>query len=103
MDKIFRILSREQLNNERIRRFFIEEYIETPRAVMARLFENMIAEGELESADPDLLANEFHAFIMYKYYENYLLRGNESLDLARMAKEFRGHIAFFCDVVKRKK
>jgi AcrR family transcriptional regulator len=100
MDKIFKILSREQLNNDRIRLFFLEEYIEKPRAALTELFSLLVARGAIGSADPHLLASEFHAFIMYKYYENYLLRGDSNLDFARMAEEFRAHIAFFCGAVE---
>lgn len=101
MDKIFRILSREQLNNPRIRRFFLEEYIESPREYLAALFARLMADGTLTPGDPGQLANEFHAFIMYKYYENYLLRGDESLDPETMAKEFGEHIDFFCKAVRK--
>lgn len=99
MEKIFKILSREQLNNERIRRFFLKEYIESPRAYLAQRFAELIAEGLIAPADPDRLANEFHAFVMYKYYENYLLRGDDSMDPEKMVKEFGEHIDFFCKAV----
>lgn len=101
MDKIFRILSREQLNNERIRSFFLKEYIESPRVYLAKRFADLIADGTLAPADPDQLANEFHAFVMYKYYENYLLREDKNMDFEKMAVEFGEHISFFCKAVRK--
>lgn len=101
MDKIFKVISAEQLNNDKVREFFLEEYIEQPRKVLEVVFDKLMDEGLIREFNPKLLADEFYSYIIFKYYENYLLKKNTELDLRKMNEDFGRHISFFCELIKR--
>lgn len=101
MDKIFKILSKEQLNNDKIRNFFLTEYIVRPREEMQKIFQELVEKGLIKPYDPKHLAAEFHGYVMYKFYENYMLRRDQILDFEAMQEDFGKHIKFFCEAIKK--
>lgn len=101
IDKIFKIISAEQLNNDKVRAFFLEEYIEQPRRVLEKVFHKLAAQGKIKGFSAEMLADEFYSFIIFKYYENYLLRKNTCLDFEKMQLEFSRHIKFFSTIVSK--
>jgi AcrR family transcriptional regulator len=103
MDKIFKILSKEQLNNDKIRSFFLQEYIIKPREELEKVFEELIKKNMVKYIDSKQLAAEFHSYVIYKFYENYMLRRDKELDFEAMKEDFGNHIKFFGDAIKRKK
>lgn len=100
MDKIFKILSKEQLNNDKIRCFFLNEYIIRPREELEKIFDELIRRGMVKSADSKQLAGEFHSYVIYKFYENYMLRRDTELNFEVMQEDFIKHIEFFGKAVK---
>lgn len=101
MDKIFKILSKEQLNNDKIREFFLKEYIVRPREELEKIFQELIVKDMVKQRDAKLLAAEFHGYVIYKFYENYMLRRDRSLDFEAMQADFQKHIKFFSEVIKK--
>lgn len=95
MEKIFRILSNEQLNNEKIRDFFKNEYIKNTRLAIAMMFNRLKELGKIRDDDSEFLAAEFHSYIIYRFYEDYLLAEDKIIDPVAMAKDFERHIHFF--------
>jgi AcrR family transcriptional regulator len=101
MVKIFRILSQEQLSNDKIRSFFLNEYIVKPREELEKIFEELIKSDIVKPTDAMQLASEFHSYVIYKFYENYMLRRAVELNFEAMKKDFGNHIKFFCDAIKK--
>ena len=101
MDKIFKILSKEQLNNDKIRNFFLQEYIIKPREELEKVFEELIKKNMVKYIDSKQLATEFHAYVIYKFYENFMLRRDKELDFEAMKEDFGNHIKFFSDAIKK--
>lgn len=101
MDKIFKILSKEQLSNDKVRSFFLNEYVESPRAELEKVFEELIKRDMVRFTDAKQLAAEFHSYVIYKFYENYMLRRDMELDFEAMIEDFGRHIKFFSDMIKK--
>jgi AcrR family transcriptional regulator len=101
MDKIFKILSKEQLNNDKIRNFFLNQYIISPRVELEKIFKELINKNMVKQTDEKQLAAEFHGYVIYKFYENYMLRRDMELDFEAMQEDFGKHIKFFSDAVKK--
>ena len=101
MDKIFKILSKEQLNNDKIRSFFLQEYIIKPREELEKVFEELIKRDIVKSIEPKQLASEFHAYVIYKFYENYMLGRDKELDFEAMKEDFGNHIKFFSNAIRK--
>lgn len=96
--KIFTILSQEQLHNDRIREYFYRDYVLGAREELKRQFDALLENGRIRYPDTAFLANEFHAYIIYKYYENILLRKGD-LDMDRLREELLAHIEFFVKAI----
>lgn len=96
--KILKILSQNQLSNDKVREYFLQVYIQNARKELKELFELLNEEGVIDFEDVEFLTHEFHSFIIYKYYENYLLKNqyimNEA-DQKKLEEEIRKHISFF--------
>jgi hypothetical protein len=101
MDKIFKILSKEQLNNDKIRNFFLNQYIISPRVELEKIFKELINKNMVKQTDEKQLAAEFLGYVIYKFYENYMLRRDMELDFEVMQEDFGKHIKFFSDAVKK--
>jgi AcrR family transcriptional regulator len=101
MDKIFKILSKEQLNNDKIRNFFLQEYIIKPREELVKVFEELVKRDMVKDIDPMQLAAEFHSYVIYKFYENYMLGRDKELDFEAMKEDFGKHIKFFSEAIKK--
>jgi len=95
VDRIFRVITAELSYNSRCREFFLEEFITTPRSVLSELFRKLMQKGLLDTEDPVLLANEFYSYVIYKFFEDYMLRGEDNIDFEKMKSEFTRHIGFF--------
>lgn len=98
--RIFRIISVEQYHNEKVRSFFYDNFVLNPREALERLFARLIEKGRVKGFEPKLLAAEFHSYIIYKYYENVILKGDIDFEPERLMEEFRTHIEFFCRLIK---
>lgn len=92
--KIFTIISQEQLHNDMIRQYFYRDYMIGAREELKRQFDVLLEKGRIRYPDTAFLANEFHAYIIYKYYEH-VLRKESELDIARLREELLKHIEFF--------
>lgn len=101
MDKIFKILSKEQLNNDKIRSFFLQEYIIKPREELEKVFGELTKRDMVKDIDPKQLAAEFHAYVIYRFYENYMLGRDKELDFEAMKDDFGKHIKFFSDAIEK--
>ncbi len=100
IEKIFRIIAIEQFANEKAKSFFLQEFIVASRSVLETAFSKLMDKGKVRRYDARELAAEFHAFIIYKFYENYILRNQTDIDFRKMQQEFQAHIRFFTGLVK---
>lgn len=99
IEKIFRIIATEQFSNERAKAFFLREFIEVSGNVLETAFTKLMAKGKIKHYDAKELAAEFHAFVIYKFYENYILRNQTDIDYRKMQQEFQAHIRFFSRLI----
>ena len=95
------IILREQFQNAAVRGMLHEELIVRPREAFAAYFEKMMAAGKMRSADPGMAAKEFHAFFIYRFYENSLTDGRAAQDAAQAKREEEAHIRFFLETFCR--
>lgn len=100
LNKILKILSQEQLNNDTIREYFYNDYILKARKELILLFNELQRKGMINYPDTEFLANEFHSYVIYKYYENYLLKSECEIDIEKLREEMLKHINFFCKAIK---
>lgn len=96
--KIGSIILREQFTNEKVRRMLLEELIQKPRDAFASYFSRLMDAGKMTPADPFFAAKEFHAFFIYRFYENSLSPDAPPPDMAKVKQEEDAHIALFLQV-----
>ena len=92
-----KILSIEKYKNEEIDRIYREVYIDTAISYQARLFEEMIKQGFMRQASPEVMALQFFSpiFLLLNKYDGIAEKEKE-------AKEILGkHIEQF-DMIYRK-
>jgi AcrR family transcriptional regulator len=100
VNKIFKVITAELSYNSKCREFFLREFITVPRVTLREIFEKLIECGKVKAEDPELLAMEFYSFVIYKFYEDYILRGENSIDFEKMKSEFTRHIRFFVKMLQ---
>lgn len=99
VDRIFRVITAELSYNSRCREFFLEEFITAPRFALGAIFRKLMQRGLVKDEDPEFLANEFYSYVIYKFFEDYMLRGENNIDFEKMKSEFTRHIRFFTGMV----
>ena len=95
------IILREQFRSAAVRSMLHEELIAKPREVFTAYFSKMMNAGKMRPADPAMAAKEFHAFFIYRFYENSLTDGRAVQDAARAKREEEAHIRFFLENFSR--
>lgn len=95
------IILREQFRSAAVRSMLHEELIAKPREVFTAYFSNMMNAGRMRPADPAMAAKEFHAFFIYRFYENSLTDGRAAQDAAQAKREEEAHIRFFLENFSR--
>ncbi len=91
------IVFREQFHNEGVRRMLLEELIISPRRAIAGYFEELMNNGKMRRMDPVFAAKEYHAFYIYRFYENSLSQTFGETDLEASEREHAGHVRMFLD------
>lgn len=100
VNRIFKVITSEISYNSKCREFFLAEFILVPRVTLKELFRKLVEKGMVRNEDPELLAMEFYSFVIYKFYEDYILRGESNMDFEKMKREFTRHIRFFVGMVR---
>jgi AcrR family transcriptional regulator len=98
-ERLFRIMMIELLQNETLRKNFIEEYHEKNIKLLSGAFFTMMQEGLVRSSDPMLMANEFLAPLFYLRLQVTLLRIDGQSTTA-LSTQFEKHVDFFWDSIK---
>jgi AcrR family transcriptional regulator len=93
--KIGSIILREQFTNAKVRRMLLIELIQKPRDAFASYFSRLMSAGKMTPADPVFVAKEFHAFFIYRFYENSLSPDGPPPDMLKAQEEEDAHIAHF--------
>lgn len=100
LSDISRIIVREQFASEQIRLLLLEELIQKPRQMFAQYFSVLMQNGKMRKADPILAAKEYHAYFIYRFYENSLMIDSGEPDFSKDLTEHNAHldlfIAHFC-------
>lgn len=100
MTNILKIMVKEQFKNQKIREFFLEEFIQNPREVMEQFMTELIKKGVIKDGKPYLLSQEFNAFSIYKMYEEFMLKNMDYIDIDGFQEEVNEHIDFFWNSIK---
>ena len=95
MARIGGIILREQFTNANVRRMLLDELIIGPRNTFIRFFSQLMAEGKMVKVDPDFAAREFHAFYIYRFYENSLSIDGPPPDMSKVQQQDDEHIQYF--------
>jgi AcrR family transcriptional regulator len=101
-EKIWRILSIEVFHNEKIRKFFVEELLETPLKSWEAIFTKMMQENIIKQYDPKILAREYFSYAIFLYFEYFILKYDTDyssfMDLAW--NKMTDHAKFMTDSIK---
>ena len=100
MLKIMRIITIEMYHNERIRKFFREQMFERPVDEMETLFRMLVIRGKIRNYDPRALATAYFAFSVYMYFETFMVRYGEPLDLGLIGRKSRAQMELFVDMLR---
>lgn len=101
-EKIWRIISIEVFHNAKIRKFFVEELLETPIKSWETIFTKMMQENLIKQYDPKILAREYFSYAIFLYFEYFILKYDTDytsfMDLAW--KKMADHAKFILDSIK---
>lgn len=102
MEKIWRLVSIETYHNEKIREFFKKELLEEPITAWESVFQTLIEKKMIKPLNPRTLAYEYFSFIIYLFFEYFVLKYNEDfnsfMDLA--LKRLGNHTKFLLNAIK---
>ena len=90
----------ELLQNEQLRKNFMQEYHEKNIKLLSGAFFSMMQEDLIRSSDPMLMANEFLAPLFYLRLQVTLYR-IDNLATTTLSTQFEKHVDFFWDSVKK--
>lgn len=91
------IILHEQFENKKINVLLLEELIRKPREAFALYFSKLMELGRMRSLDPILIAKEYHAYFIYRFYENSLAMNYSQMDSAQSKAEQNAHVQLFLD------
>ena len=97
-ERLFRIMMIELLQNEQLRKNFMEEYHNKNVKMLSEAFFVMMQEGLVRSSDPMLMANEFLAPLFYLRLQVTLLR-IDGISTTSLSTQFEKHVEFFWESV----
>jgi len=93
--KIMRVMYAEMHHNEKIRRYYKEEYVERADDLLEALFKEQIAKGSIQDCDARGLAMVFNAFRSEWAFRNFILEHESPIDIGRIKKDLEEPIRFF--------
>ncbi|MBP2046390.1 TetR/AcrR family transcriptional regulator [Methanobacterium aggregans] len=101
MNKIWRIISIEMYQNERIRHIFLESMLEEPLKFWESIFTQLIHNKLIKPFDPKILAREYFFFGVHLFFEYFVLRYHDTeesfIDAAK--DRLMEHIDFLLAVI----
>ncbi|HYE83363.1 MAG TPA: helix-turn-helix domain-containing protein [Clostridia bacterium] len=103
INRIFKVITSELSYSSKCREFFLREFITIPGETLKEIFWKLADKGKVKAEDPELLAVEFYSFVIYKFYEDYILKGESNMDFEKMRREFTSHIRFFASMVRNER
>ncbi|WMM24924.1 TetR/AcrR family transcriptional regulator [Tissierella sp. MB52-C2] len=101
MINILKIIIKEQFKNQKIKNFFLEEFIDKPRTVMEKFMRELMDKEIIRDGNPYLYSQEFQAFAIYKMYEEFMLKDVEYIDINEIEAQINYHIEFFWNSIRK--
>lgn len=95
MQQIFYILSRNQLSNPLVSEYLNEILLVNARKELKALFDKLNELNIIHHSDTELLSHEFYSYIIYLYYEHYLINSSQE----HMEEKLKKHITFFSKAI----
>ena len=101
-EKIWRIISIELYHNEKIRELFKKELLEEPIKAWEAIFTKMIEKKVIKPYNPQILANEYFYFVIYLFFEYFVLKYEDDLDsfMDFAWEKMSNHAEFLLEVIK---
>ena len=88
MRKILRLMFIELYHNDKIKIFFVKEFINVPISFWTSFFKILIHSKIIEEVNPKKLANRYHKYAMFLLFELMLLKYEEDSEELAMDKMF---------------
>lgn len=102
IQKIWRIISIELYHHEKIRNFYKKVLLEDPIKIWEEIFTKMMDKGVIKQVDPKTMAYEYYYFVIYLYFEYFILEYHEEngkfIDV--VWERLSNHNQFILDKVK---
>lgn len=95
LQHIFHILSRNQLSHPIVSEYLNEILLVKAREGLKKLFDKMNELNIIHYSDTELLAHEFYSYIIYLYYDHYLINKTDE----PMEPKLKNHIRFFSKAI----
>ncbi|MFA7117474.1 MAG: TetR/AcrR family transcriptional regulator [Sphaerochaetaceae bacterium] len=92
---IMRIISSEMHHNEKLRSYYLREYVQRAETYLAKLFTRAIQEGTLRPCDPLALAKVFNAYRSEWMFNTFLVGHDTQPSLKAMEQELETSATLF--------
>jgi AcrR family transcriptional regulator len=92
--KVGRIMYQEMQSNEKIRSYYLQEFVRPAEVYIEELFVSCMEKGLVIACDATSLANVFNAFRSEWTFRHFIV-GHDSEDIGKLEDELERHIQFF--------
>lgn len=102
MEKIWRLISIETYHNDKMRDFFKKELLEEPLDIWENTFQTMIDKKMIKPVNPRTLAYEYFSFIIFLFFEYFVLKYDEDFDsfMDLALDRIKNHTEFMLEAIK---
>jgi len=100
MKKILRLIFIELYHNEKIRKFFTEEFVNRPIYFWTSVFRILIEKKIIEEINPKKLAKRYHKYALFLIFESMILKYDENSEESDMEKMFDEIELYFNFILK---
>lgn len=102
MEKIWRLVSIETYHNQKIREFFKKELLEDAISIWEDVFQIMMEKNMIKPLNPRTLAYEYFSFIIFLFFEYFVLKYDEDFDsfMDLAMKRMGNHTEFLLEAIK---
>lgn len=91
------ILVKEQFTNKTVRLLLLTELIQKPREALTEYFAFLMSGGRMRKTNPTLAAKEYHAYFIYRFYENSLQIDGGAQEFYKDEDEQAAHLNLFLE------
>jgi len=93
--KIIRIIYNEMHHNEKIRQYYLKEYVERANDNLHELFKKCIEKGTIRVCDPLVLSKVFNSFRSEWAFQTFIIKQDSPIDIEMLKQDLNAAIQFF--------